>query len=419
METRPLQARIKAHNKRRRQLRRDRVRTALEKLEDRKKTDRTAKAAKLQQLNAVQPKLARLRTLIAPTKSKGKSKPALVGMPVAAPAVAPVAVPAAVPIVDDSLTEDEYEASPVASPVGALTVVVPAGIGDFSWIYSKLMTLGIPLRVRGTAAGPPRLVPFLRMFPNVTPLPSVKMSFTTLKRKSIPPHTPKSVLLTASGEVHLEPNTWLESGNRLEDWLPELDTNLHYPLIIAEEAIAEADAVLPDCPFVCLFAGNEGTARNWQCWHENEWVEFMVGFRQRIADMPFVLVGAAWDVSMATKIVQRAKQEQLSIYNLVSTLALPVSLQVIVRSEYFIAFPSGLGILANVMHQPATMFYPGQSLLRMPGTWCDPATVASHEFRELPFPAPEAMVEWLDNVYDFNSRYLAAHDSCNKEVATP
>ena len=48
-----------------------------------------------------------------------------------------------------------------------LSFRVPSGIGDISWIYSKLASLNLPLRIEVAAGNPKRALPYLELLPMV------------------------------------------------------------------------------------------------------------------------------------------------------------------------------------------------------------------------------------------------------------
>lgn len=290
-----------------------------------------------------------------------------------------------------------------------MNILVPSGIGDYSWMHSKLSTLGVSLDVVIADEGYPRLTPFLEMLPCVKSIASKKMPFRNLRKASIPPSTSSKALLDRTDCIPMEANTFLEHGNRLEKWLPDMGLDFHYKVDITEAHIAAAEAharSLLDSPFpfLCIYAANETTCKTWKGWMGKEWADFLHLFRKDIADIPVAFVGAEWDRSLADKVLQVSKQKGTSpIVDLVGKLELGATFHIIRSSAYFVSFPSGLGILANVMRRPTTMFYPkvSEGLMR---TWADPETIKSGEFRECLFPAPDALASWLRDDYKLQGK---------------
>lgn len=285
-----------------------------------------------------------------------------------------------------------------------MKILVPAGVGDYSWMHSKLSTLGVDLDVVIIDAGHPRLAPFLGMLPCVKSISSKKMSFRDLRKSAIPASTSRKALLSCGGCISIEANTFLENGNRLEGWLPDMALDFHYKVNITNAHIAAAEAQVPTpltvpFPFLCIYAANISTCKNWGGWMGKEWAEFLQAFRGKIADIPIALVGAEWDRSLADDILDAAKKRGIQIVDLVGKLELGATFHIIRSSAYFVSFPSGLAVLANVMNRPpTTMFYPKVDE-RLMGTWADPETIKSGEFNECLFPAPAEQVKWLRDRY--------------------
>lgn len=279
-----------------------------------------------------------------------------------------------------------------------LTLIVPSGIGDFSWIYSKFSSLGVPMHIRVQEGGPPRAEALTELLPLVKSVAHERIAYTALVKRSISPLTSAASIRKhiASTPICVQANTHLETGKRVETWLPELTMNYHYPLNISPKRVVEAVKLLPLSPFICFYSSAESTARAWNGWLENQWFEFMMGFRKRGIEIPFVMVGAGYDAGLGTKIEQLARKAKIAFFNLVGKLHLGSSLHVIRCSEYFLSFPSGLGILADVLECNATMFYP-ECLRRMIGSWADPQSLASGRFREMIFPNPDWTADWVVN----------------------
>ena len=282
-----------------------------------------------------------------------------------------------------------------------LKIIVPPGLGDFSWLYSKLVGLNIKLEVTISAGGFPRLVPLCDILPNVsTSGNSLGMSFPQLRAKAVPSTIGVAQLLKLgeNGPVHLEINTQLEHGLYARDWMPELPMNYHYPMAIPQVDIQRATALVPKMPFVAVFAAALSTAQTWKGWMPEDWCRFFQLFMGEFGPMNFVIVGAAWDVPMADGIEKLCNAANVPVTNLVNTTNVGEVVHVISLSTYFVSFPSGLGVLANVVDTPATMFYP-VNLQQMIGKWADPETIADLSFYESVFLSPQAYVEWLRDGY--------------------
>jgi hypothetical protein len=284
---------------------------------------------------------------------------------------------------------------------------VPAGIGDFSWIYSKLVNLGISLDVQVSPDPPARNLPYAQLLPAIAVASYGGYGYRHLKPKALPAFTTKHQLLTYadSGErVCLEANGHVEAGRRIEQYLPDLPTSFHYEVRINDGHVNKAEAAYATGkPYVLVYASSMGTVKAWRGWVASDWVHFMVSLRHRAAEVPFVLTGAGWDADLGAHIEQSARHAGLNLTNLVGKTHIASTLHLMRKSSYFVSFPSGLGILANVINVPSTMLYPPQ-IQRIMGTWSDPETVKSNRFKECLFCPPDVLAEWIQAVYGLRDK---------------
>ncbi len=291
-------------------------------------------------------------------------------------------------------------------PGSPLKIVVPSGIGDFSWIYSKFSNLSVMLEVSIADMGPPRLEPLTQILPKVCDVHHLRMGFPELRKRAVRTEVTLNELdqMRRAGElVYVESNSHLEAGIRIERWVPQLPVNHHYEIRIDKEYVDKALSVVPKEPFVVIFAAAMATAKAWNAWMPQQWVEFMCLFRKEFGDLAFVIIGAAWDAPMGQQIHQLSVQNHLKVTNLVSQTHIAASIHIISLSKYFVAFPSGMGILSDVICAPATMFYP-QALPKMPGSYADPESTKSLRFHERFFCPPADLIAWLRDVYKIKEK---------------
>lgn len=292
-----------------------------------------------------------------------------------------------------------------------MTVVVPSGIGDFSWSYSKLCHLTCKLDVQvAQTGGPLRLAPYAKILPKVRGVSRRRMNWPELKAQAIPSETTLAQLnaMREGGEVFIETNSHLESNRHLRDWLPELPINHHYDINIPKDDVEGASNLVPDGPFITLFASSIATSRAWKAWQQKEWVRFMDLIRRHLGDIEFVLVGAQWDTDLGRLIATEAKQAKLKLTNLVSMTTAGMVIHIISLSKYFVAFPSGLGILADVICAPATMFYADIAAHRgIMGNWADEESLNTLRYHERIFCPPEEYASWLLHTYKLKEKFSA------------
>src|SRR5690349_9370776 len=121
---------------------------------------------------------------------------------------------------------------------------VPSGIGDLSWMYSKLKHVE-PVKWLVADGWPARSVPFLKLLPGVGDSDYGRFDYSDIvafESAMMIGTTPKwSLLSKYQGEqIFLEANRHLEMGKPLSQWLPDLPTDYHYDVVIPEVEIERA-----------------------------------------------------------------------------------------------------------------------------------------------------------------------------------
>jgi len=164
--------------------------------------------------------------------------------------------------------------------------------------------------------------------------------------------------------------------------------------------------MLPKEKYMCIYASAMGTVKAWEAWTARDWFAFMKDIRHRIADIPFVLIGATWDADLSTELTSLATSHNIKCINLVGKLHLASSVYVMKKAIYTIAFPSGMGILAHAVKAPATMFY-APVIQKLIGAWSNPVQTQSLVFHERIFCTPAEMVTWLISVYQLHLKLQA------------
>lgn len=236
-----------------------------------------------------------------------------------------------------------------------MRIYVPPGIGDISWIYSKVGHLPDLEFVVSDDGSPRRSEAFIDLLPNVR--------FGGYE--IVPPTVPIVALddVPRDGEYAIC-NPFLESGIPLGRVWPSLPTNYYYPICGSEEDVAMAESVITQ-PTIGIYCSSY-KHRGGGLWSVDQWVEFM---RAVDPGARWVVLGADYDdksheVAAASGAI-----------NLVGRAGLGATIEVIRRLDYFFAFPSGLGILADVVRTPCTMWYWGGNHFCANGraTYSDPA----------------------------------------------
>jgi len=279
-----------------------------------------------------------------------------------------------------------------------LSFRVPPGIGDISWIYSKLAGLGRPLRIEVADSGPRRALPYLELLPLVKESCYVKAPNPANMRggKALPSWSAEQLVSAASEDiVPIDLNCWLEAGNRIEDFIPNIPTVHHYPIDIekADGTFAgwgELNARL--CfRFVCFYCANADTVRRWHGWKPAQWASLARLLFSQFSLDGIVLLGAKWDRPFADEVHAAL---HVRVVDLVGKLPLAGTLYIISRSRYLVAFPSGIPILATVLSRPTVMFYP-DSLKGLMTSWVPRDVLDDGTYKAMPFCEPERVFEWI------------------------
>ena len=275
-----------------------------------------------------------------------------------------------------------------------LQVLTYPGIGDFSWCYSKLVSLGRPLEIiyrlpkkaqRQNAPVHHRLTPLLELLPLVTSWKHEPLSPKVLDQ---PP--PNLERLKEIPRTHFALNVHLEHGNRIETYAPELETNFHYDLNIPQTAVERAEKLLEGRKdFLLLYPSAKANVENWRGWGPWKWAEFVKLYRAAHGPTPVVVTGAAWDRDLSDRVAAQVGDDVL---NLTGQTVLASTLEIVRRSKYFVAFPSGLAIMATVIRKPVFMFYP-KHLKPMIPAWADPEDIKSKRYQGDLWIDPPAVLE--------------------------
>lgn len=185
------------------------------------------------------------------------------------------------------------------------------------------------------------------------------------------------------------PNRALENGTRLEDWLPEYDTDW--------KAVSRAvpwnrpvDDRLPHLTrYVVFYMGAEG-ANSWGngghnrggLWKPEEWA----ALGDRIVDdlrCNIVVVGAGYDASYYRTCVQHLVKQPEKWVNFIGEWPLMETLSMLRDARAVVSYQSGIGIVAHYLNIPTAMWWrpEGDSIVEganvtfsedMAHCWCRP-----------------------------------------------
>ena len=287
----------------------------------------------------------------------------------------------------------------------ALHFCLPAGIGDISWVYSKICGLRdltgreVILSVAGHDR-PRRGGDFVRLLPGVHwgGYLDDRGSNGVLAQPAL--YTWQS-WIDKPWVQNLSANRHLEGGHPLAEWMPQLPTDYHYDLAIPpadQDAAAEIMARLPS-RVVAVYVSNRDRDQcregGWSLWPSEAWVEFLWAVAAAMPDIGFVFLGAEWDRDKTEIVASAVEKSGLPVERVIAR-PLGIALECLRRSSCFFAYPSGIGILANVLRVPGVMLLPA-SLRAMERCFADPADIDAGRYRAWPDPQPGEVLRWFRN----------------------
>jgi hypothetical protein len=251
--------------------------------------------------------------------------------------------------------------------VSVYNILVPAGIGDFSWIWSKLSTTSDAYHVEYAKCTPDRLGPFLELLPKNKLLSYQASNYrcffnsTKLDMQFSPASSPKILEynhLRLDRVNHVEPNTHLEQGGRIETWLPDLpETDFHYKI---EGLLQEPER--ENVFLVHLYSTH--TFKIWKHYDIDTWISIIHMIQTYSGLMP-VFIGAEYDdFALLVHDMYTTRYPNLRVVNKINrTKDLLSALHLVQQCKFFLgAVSSGMTMLANVLKVPSASWWPREAL---------------------------------------------------------
>ena len=300
-----------------------------------------------------------------------------------------------------------------------LRVAIPAGIGDAVWSLMKIPHL---LRIYGAdqveigLCGPPpyRSLPFVERFDFVS-----SAEYSRWQCVEANPFTPEGVYNWAPSGVGwhhefdwmLQANRHLESGQRLETWLPEYETDWgiadRFRFLASELRVAREFAAAHG-PYCVLYlgpeAGNTVAGHNrGALWTPEEWGRLAESCRR--LGLKVVVVGASYD----RPYLERHVAPHLGDFvDRCGGWGIGQTFAIIQRSQFVIAYQSGIGIFSVYLGIPTACFWrpQGDSITtagyvsfdeRMASAWAPRDALASGRYLPLIYTqcSPETITEHI------------------------
>ena len=250
-------------------------------------------------------------------------------------------------------------------------VGVPSGIGDVSWIYSKLKHVG-PLGYKIADGWPYRTKQFLELLPQVKWTEYAPFTYRDIinfeQVQNIGFHpTWKDISNRGFEECLIEANRHLELGKPLKDWMPDLPTDYHYEIRVPQEdedrAFALLDGLKLPKPIWGISAASYRGSEAWKTWGYAEWSRFLKMFLAE-AGGSILLLGGFWDDLTATLADDGYE-------DIVGKTSIGTAVEILNQIDGYIGFSSGLGVIMTVLNKPTFMLWPDHQV-ELSTSWADP-----------------------------------------------
>lgn len=242
-------------------------------------------------------------------------------------------------------------------------VLLPPGIGEFLWVYSKLKNLPVPIRYWFTSHEPRRAHQICDMLG--VPWGYAGEIWTDWLLDEFPGEVALHDL--RPGTFHfMHINRHLERGEYIEDWMPQLPYSNPMGAYVALRNPRE-HVVL----HMCSASYSEGNLEPAQ------WAEIMAAIEWNVG--PVSIVGALWDAGFAMDVLHHYRPSGLLL------LGRPFEevAGYIADAQAFIGLNSGLAIMAAYLGVPTLEGYPTW-LTKLAEAWPTADIRQNHEWCLVP-----------------------------------
>lgn len=293
------------------------------------------------------------------------------------------------------------------------TIITCPGIGDICFLFQKLINQPEKFHweiwdgvKNGAQAQPQRGHQVFDLLPQLTEsftyIPNA--GYNKIKRNSYS----GSWITAPRGKFILEANAHLESGKRIEDFLPDLETSFILPFQTSEEDYLKACEIIDfnyskfiagESKLIGIYTTSYNNSQYMSGWLIDEWCDFITLLQNYNPEFKFVFLGAAYDRGISDEVMKR--MEPVSYIDLIDKTTLPVLIEILKRLHCFVGFQSGLLILNEMIGARQTVMLYSPALQDMMGTWPDPKRIDDGSYKGCTFGAgkhllkPEKLFDWL------------------------
>ena len=237
-----------------------------------------------------------------------------------------------------------------------MVIGVPSGIGDISWVYSKVKNIGEPLEIEVADGWPYRSVPYLELLPKVVKATYGGFSYVNIigfqTVNGITGNESWYELRKLGDNLLLEVNKHLEAGKRLEKWIPDLPCDFHYEMITTAQDSSQAELLLEGLrkPVIGISAASYRGSEAWKTWGKEQWSAFLPWLEAETGGQ-VLLMGGFWD-DLTSSLADMGYKD------IVGRTNTGVMVELLRKMEGYLGFSSGLGVLRTVLSKPAFMMWP-------------------------------------------------------------
>lgn len=282
----------------------------------------------------------------------------------------------------------------------SITFDVAPGIGDISWIYSKILDLAPRCHVRFKICGdlPRRSFDFVSLLPGITNA-GYGGFYRNMVKRIVPYKT--DLLSLAPGTYALSMNPHLEAGRRIELAYPRQTTWHHYRIQTTDQhrafAAAAVDHTLPGARLGFYCSSHKHRPKK-GFWSARQWVEFLLKVNEAVPNATFIAIGAEYDdktVEAYNMLVAALGPDK--VRSSIGASAVGSTLETLRRLDYFFAFPSGLAVFCDVLKTPCMMAYWSNiEFPNFPKSYAAPESLATQRHLIVPYLEPDKIFSMFE-----------------------
>lgn len=245
-------------------------------------------------------------------------------------------------------------------------ILVPSGIGDFSWLWSKIVTTPHRFHVEYIGGTPDRMRAFLNLLPKdrilsfkdnvqyVTKWNENNQLVCFPRYPQFPqlPNVGKLSIMNPNYLYFLENNSFLEAGNRIEEWCKSEipNTDFHYHID------GKLDNPVRGNYFVVNFS-SYGTKKAWGYYDVSISAE-IVEYICKSTGWEALFIGGSYD-DYTQDIFKLLHDRGIKCRSIVGqTPSLIEVIPLLQQSRFYAGACSGLMVLSNNLFTPTLIYYP-------------------------------------------------------------